>query len=65
MEPPSDDEASTYGLVVEFVETKYHELRVASSDEDNRAAWPLAMALAGRLAAEYGAASDPPTLSPS
>lgn len=59
LDPPRN-EAQDYEIVVEFVEMDHPELRVASSDADNREAWPLAFALAGCLAEEYGATDDPP-----
>ncbi len=64
LDPPRDPMQSYYEIVIELVEMDHHELRVASSDADNRAAWPLAFALAGRLAEEYEATDDPPRSSP-
>lgn len=64
MDPPRDEHQSYYRLRIELVEVEHHELRVASSDADNRAAWPLAFALAGRLAEELDATEDPPAPPP-
>jgi hypothetical protein len=60
LDPPLDETQKHYEIVVEFVEMDYAELRVASSDADNRAAWPLAFALAGCLAEAYDATENPP-----
>jgi len=59
LDPPRDEGRDYYEIVVELVEMEHSELRVASSTADNRAAWPLAFALAGRLAEEYEATEEP------
>ena len=60
LDPPRDETQQHYEIVVELVEMDHPELRVASSDADNREAWPLAFALAGCLAEEYDATEAPP-----
>ncbi len=61
VDPPLDPDRTYYDLVVELVDDDdRHLLRVASSDGDNRAAWPLAFAVAGCLADALDATADPP-----
>jgi hypothetical protein len=61
LEPPS--EGDRYSVAIELVHDEVTKLRIASNDDDNRAAWPLVFSIAASLSVDLDALIDAgPTL---
>ena len=61
LEPPRDGQR--YSVAIELVHDEVTKLRVASNDDDNRAAWPLVFSIAASLSIDLDALIDAgPTL---
>jgi hypothetical protein len=61
LERPS--EGDRYSVAIELVHDEVTKLRIASNDDDNRAAWPLVFSIAASLSVDLDALIDAgPTL---
>ena len=61
LEPPA--EGDRYSVAIELVHDEVTKLRIASNDDDNRAAWPLVFSIAASLSVDLDALIDAgPTL---
>lgn len=62
LQPPDSDR---YTVAIELVHDEVTKLRVASNDDDNRAAWPLVFSIAASLSVDLDALIEAgPSLAP-